>query len=104
MDVETKPEFAASAAERFLALLARMLHEAGTPAHRLEGLLQNCAERLGTRLSVFSLPTWINLAFGDEGRQRIVSFRVEPGSPKLAMLEETFLVADRVARGEHLDP
>ena len=100
MDVETKPEFAASAAERFLALLARMLHEAGTPAHRLEGLLQNCAERLGTRLSVFSLPTWINLAFGDEGRQRIVSFRVEPGSPKLAMLEETFLVADRVARGE----
>jgi uncharacterized membrane protein YjjB (DUF3815 family) len=31
----------------------------------------------------------------------VISFRVEPGSPKLAMLEETFLVADRVARGEY---
>ena len=100
MTVEGKPDPADSAAERFLALLARMLHEAGTPAHRLEGLLHNCAERLGVRLSVFSLPTWIHMAFGDEGRQRTISFRVDPGSPKLAMLEESFIVADRVARGE----
>lgn len=100
MTVERKPEAADSAAERFLAMLARMLHEAGTPAHRLEGLLHNCADRLGIRVSVFSLPTWINISFGEEGRQRVISFRVDPGSPKLAMLEETFLVADRVARGE----
>lgn len=96
--VDAAPE---PAADRFLARLARMLHEAGTPAHRLEGLLQNCAERLGVRLSVFSLPTWIHISIGEEGRQRVISFRVDPGSPKLAMLEETFLVADRVARGEY---
>ena len=88
------------AGDRFLARLARMLHEAGTPAHRLEGLVTTCAERLGLRVSVFSLPTWINISVGDEGEQRAINFRVDPGSPKLAMLEETYLVADRVARGE----
>ena len=96
----SEPLQSAPAGDRFIALLARMLHEAGTPAHRLEGLLQNCAERLGLEISVFSLPTWINIAFGREGAQRSISFRVDPGSPKLAMLEETYLVADRVARGE----
>lgn len=88
------------AGDRFLAMLARMLHEAGTPAHRLEGLVSNCADRLGLKVSVFSLPTWINISIGEEGRQRAINFRVDPGSPKLAMLEETYLVADRVARGE----
>ncbi|MEY4118427.1 MAG: hypothetical protein RLZZ116_1755 [Planctomycetota bacterium] len=102
MPVESDdPALEPAAADRFLARLARMLHEAGTPAHRLEGLLQNCADRLGVRLSVFSLPTWINISIGEEGAQRVISFRVDPGSPKLAMLEETFLVADRVARGEY---
>jgi len=89
-----------SPGERFITALARMLHEAGTPAHRLEGLINSCAERLGLRVSVFSLPTWINISFGEEGHQRTVNFRVEPGSPKLALLEETYLVADRVSRGE----
>ncbi|MEY4823025.1 MAG: hypothetical protein RLY72_2677 [Planctomycetota bacterium] len=88
------------AGDRFLAMLARMLHEAGTPAHRLEGLVTSCADRLGLSVSVFSLPTWINISVGEEGRQRSISFRVDPGSPKLAMLEETYRVADRVAVGE----
>jgi uncharacterized membrane protein YjjP (DUF1212 family) len=101
MPVESLDAAPEPAADRFLARLARMLHEAGTPAHRLEGLLQNCADRLGVRLSVFSLPTWIHISIGEEGSQRVISFRVDPGSPKLAMLEETFLVADRVARGEY---
>ena len=81
-------------------MLARMLHEAGTPAHRLEGLVTSCADRLGLSVSVFSLPTWIHISVGEEGRQRAISFRVDPGSPKLAMLEETYRVADRVAVGE----
>jgi uncharacterized membrane protein YjjP (DUF1212 family) len=90
----------ANAGDEFLVLLARMLHEAGTPAHRLEGLIAACAQRLGLRVSVFSLPTWINISIGEEGAQRSVNFRVDPGAPKLAMLEETYLVADRVVRGE----
>ena len=86
--------------DRFLALLARMLHEAGTPAHRLEALVADCAERLGLSVSIFSLPTWISISVEEQGRQRTTSFRVDPGSPKLALLEETYRVADRVARGD----
>jgi len=88
------------AGDRFLAKLARMLHEAGTPAHRLEGLVTSCADRLGLKVCVFSLPTSINIGIGEEGAQRVMTFRVDPGSPKLAMLEEAYKVADRVARGE----
>ena len=91
--------------DRFLAQLARMLHEAGTPAQRLEGLVAACAERLGVTVSIFSLPTWINISVDDPrgdggGMQRSVNFRVDPGSPKLALLEETHRVADRFISGE----
>ena len=94
-----------SPGERLLAQLARMLHEAGTPAQRLEGLVGACAERLGVSVSIFSLPTWINISvddprLGEAGAQRTVNFRVEPGTPKLALLEETHRVADRFIAGE----
>lgn len=91
--------------DRFLAQLARMLHEAGTPAQRLEGLVSACAERLGVTVSIFSLPTWINISVDDPraeagGVQRSMNFRVDPGAPKLALLEETHRVADRFISGE----
>ncbi len=86
--------------DRFLATLARMLHEAGTPAHRLEGLVTSCAQRLGMNVAIFSLPTWINITVEEAGEQRTVNLRVDPGSPKLALLEGTYRVADRVANGE----
>ena len=86
--------------DRFLATLARMLHEAGTPAHRLEGLVTNCADKLGMSVAIFSLPTWINISVECGDHQRTVNLRVDPGSPKLALLEGTYRVADRVASGE----
>jgi len=91
--------------DRLLAQLARMLHEAGTPAQRLEGLVTACADRLGVTVSIFSLPTWINISVDDAssralGVQRSVNFRVDPGAPKLALLEETYRVADRFVSGE----
>jgi uncharacterized membrane protein YjjP (DUF1212 family) len=91
--------------DRFLAQLARMLHEAGTPAQRLEGLVTACAERLGVTVSIFSLPTWINISVDDPSAgpaaaQRSVNLRVDPGTPKLALLEETYRVADRFVAGE----
>jgi uncharacterized membrane protein YjjP (DUF1212 family) len=86
--------------DRFLALLARLLHEAGTPSHRIESIVSGCAERLGIKASIFSLPTWISISVDDKGTQRTTNFRVDPGSPKMALLEETFRVADRVSTGE----
>jgi uncharacterized membrane protein YjjP (DUF1212 family) len=93
-------ENAGPAGDRFLALLARMLHEAGTPSHRIEALVASCGERLGLRATVFSLPTWISISVDEGGAQRTMNFRVDPGSPKMALLEETFRVADRVESGE----
>jgi uncharacterized membrane protein YjjP (DUF1212 family) len=91
--------------DRLLAQLARMLHEAGTPAQRIEGLVSACADRLGVSVSIFSLPTWINISVedrrpGSDGIQRTMNFRVDPGAPKLALLEETHRVADRFISGE----
>lgn len=86
--------------DRFLALLARLLHEAGTPSHRIESIVAGCAERLGMKVSIFSLPTWISISVDDDGAQRTTNFRVDPGAPKMALLEETFRVADRVSSGE----
>jgi len=86
--------------DRFLASLARLLHEAGTPSHRIESIVSGCADRLGIKASIFSLPTWISISVEDGDRQRTSNFRVDPGSPKMALLEETYRVADRVAAGE----
>lgn len=78
-----------------------MLHEAGSPAYRLEALVGRCARRLGLDAYVFALPTSVNIAVGAEnGAQRVTHFRVDPGSPDIALLEETFRVADQVASGE----
>jgi len=108
-DPSRKAAAAAGAAspvgDRLLAQLARMLHEAGTPAQRLEGLVAACADRLGVRVSIFSLPTWINISVDDPregaaGAQRSVNLRVDPGTPKLALLEETYRVADRFVAKE----
>ena len=86
--------------ERFVALLARMLHEAGTPSHQLEGLVVSCAQRLGLEVYVYATPTSINISVGLPGAQRVTNFRVDPGSPKLALLEATYRVADKVVCGE----
>ena len=87
-------------ADRFLAQLARILHEAGAPAHRLESLVDACALRLGVKVSVFSLPTWISISVDDDDSQRTVNFRVEPGFPRIALLEDVYRIADRVVSGE----
>jgi uncharacterized membrane protein YjjP (DUF1212 family) len=97
-----KPLAAAAGApvgDRLLAQFARSLHEAGAPAQRLEGLVTACAERLGVRASIFSLPTWIHIAVDRGDGQRSVSIRVDPGSPKLALLEATYAIADRFLSG-----
>ncbi|MFM1824249.1 MAG: hypothetical protein RI967_2515 [Planctomycetota bacterium] len=86
--------------DRFLAQLARILHEAGAPAHRLELLVEACAAKLGVRVSVFSLPTWISISVDEEDSQRTVNFRVEPGFPRIALLEDVYRIADRVVSGE----
>ena len=83
----------------FLLRLARALHAAGTPAHRLEEVLVDGASRLGLEGQFFTTPTSIMAAFGPVERQRTHLIRVEPGTVDLGKLAALDAVARDVHRG-----
>jgi uncharacterized membrane protein YjjP (DUF1212 family) len=85
-----------SAPERFLVELARDLHRFGTPAHRLEEQVARCGARLGVPTTMFSLPTFLALAFGPLDRQRVVNLRVDPGVVDLGRLHAIETIQGRV--------
>jgi len=87
-------------AEQFLVELARDLHRFGTPAHRLEEQVSRCGARLGVPTTMFSLPTFIAIAFGPMDRQRIVNLRVDPSSTDLGRLHAMEAIQHRVLHGE----
>lgn len=91
---------ALSDAERFLLELARDLHRFGTPAHRLEEQVSRCGARLGVPTTMFSLPTFLALAFGPLDRQRVVNVRVDPGATDLGRLHAMEGIQRRVLSGE----
>jgi uncharacterized membrane protein YjjP (DUF1212 family) len=86
--------------ERFLVELARDLHRFGTPAHRLEEQVSRCGARLGVPTTMFSLPTFLALAFGPLDRQRVVNLRVDPGSVDLGRLHAIESIQRRVLHRE----
>ncbi len=51
------------------------------------------------RVAIFSLPTWIHIAVDRGQGQRSISMRVDPGSPKLAVLEDAYEVSSRFLAG-----
>ena len=100
MPQPTPDHGALSDAERFLVELARDLHRFGTPAHRLEEQVSRCGARLGVPTTMFSLPTFLALAFGPLDRQRVVNVRVDPGSTDLGRLHAMEGIQRRVLSGE----
>lgn len=86
--------------ERFLVELARDLHRFGTPAHRLEEQVTRCGARLGVPTTMFSLPTFLALAFGPIDRQRVVNLRVDPGVVDLDRLHGIEAIQRRVLHRE----
>src|SRR5262252_7069090 len=84
----------------FAVKLARLLHEYGTPTHRLEEIMDQVTRRIGLEGQFFSLPIGIFLSFGAPEEQRSTLIRVEPSRVdlgKLALLSE---LTGRVIRGE----
>jgi uncharacterized membrane protein YjjP (DUF1212 family) len=86
--------------ERFVVELARDLHRFGMPAHRLEEQVTRCGARLGLATTIFSLPTFLSLAFGPLDRQRVVNLRVDPGTVDLSRLHAIDAIQRRVMRHE----
>ena len=84
-------------AERFLLRLARALHEAGAPSHRIEDAMDGLAPRLGVEGRFFSTPTSIFVSFGDEVEARTTLLRVEPADVNL----ERMVHVDQVLADVH---
>ncbi len=82
----------------FLRDMARALCAYGTPAHRLEAALTECAERLGVSAQFFSTPTSVMVAIGEGPAQQTWLLRVEPGD---VSLEKLVALDDTLARVMH---
>lgn len=91
---------------RFIAELARRLHEYGTSALRLELAIKSVSERLRVATIGLSTPTSITLSFadpddGDDALPRhTLILRVNPGDVNLRRLCEVDAIAERVLSGE----
>jgi len=83
-----------------IAALAKSLHSAGLPAHRLEAMLAQTAERLGTPTQVFALPTGLMVAVGPETDPVTMLLRAEASGAHLERLARLMAIARGVARGQ----
>lgn len=87
---------------RFVAELARRLHQYGTSAPRLERAIDGVSARLGLLPTSLSTPTSITLSFADpdDGElalpRRTMVMRVNPGDVNLRRLCEVDAIAERV--------
>lgn len=82
-----------------LLRFATSLHRAGTPAHRLEGLLDQLATNLGVKARIFSMPTAVFATLGPEGGERTVLLRVAPGGLDIGRQAELDQIAEGVLAG-----
>ncbi len=74
------------AGEAFVLRLARALHVAGAPSHRIEDAMAVLSARLGVEGQFFTTPTSIFAGFGKPEAQRTTLVRVEPGGVNLERL------------------
>ena len=90
---------------RFLKRFARRLHQAGVPAHQLEGMIRAIGRWLGYRCDIWSSPTAVFLTLrrsdDDEDHQYIPMqlIRLEPGSTNLADTAELYDMVEALLRG-----
>ncbi len=91
---------------RFIAKLARRLHQYGTTAGRLEKAIDNVSGRLGLGCNSLATPTSviISVTVLDEGPGALPRstqvLRVDPGEVNLRRLVEVDAIAERVFSGE----
>ncbi|MEN0064264.1 MAG: threonine/serine exporter family protein, partial [Myxococcota bacterium] len=93
------PRPSPEAASRLVLRLAAALHRAGIPAHRLEGLSDLVALRLGAEVRLFSTPTALFAAVGPEHAARTEILRIAPGAPNLGRQAELDAIAESLLTG-----
>lgn len=82
----------------YVLRLGRALHAAGTPADRLEDVLDEASDQLGLEGQFFTTPTSLFAAFGPVERQRTHLIRVQPGAIDLGRLAALHVVVRDVRR------
>jgi uncharacterized membrane protein YjjP (DUF1212 family)/ligand-binding SRPBCC domain-containing protein len=80
----------AAGEEAFVLSLARALHSAGAPSHRLEDALEQVSRSLGLAAQFFSVPTSVFASISRGGRPRTTLLRTEPGDVDLGRLSELY--------------
>lgn len=93
------PALPGGPAETFLLRLARALHEAGAPSHRIEDVMDVLAPRLGVTGRFFSTPTSVFVSFGPESAARTTLLRVEPAGVNLERMHDVDAVLGEVNAG-----
>jgi uncharacterized membrane protein YjjP (DUF1212 family) len=85
---------------KFIMKFGRALHMVGSPAHTLEGTLQDMCQLFGIKGSIVSLPTAIfsSFSFGDEEITKVE--RVIPMGVNLGKLSSVDQIARKVSRGQ----
>lgn len=85
---------------KFITNFGRVLHSVGTPAHTLEGTMQELCRRFGLKGEIVSLPTAVFSSFSD-GEQEVTKIhRVEPVGIDLGKLSRVDMIAREVISGQ----
>ncbi|MDZ4729450.1 MAG: threonine/serine exporter family protein [Xanthomonadales bacterium] len=90
---------------RFLKRYAKALHQAGVPAHQLEGLIQAIARWMGYRCDIWSSPTAVFLSLrtrDDEDEQKPLPMqlvRLRPGAINLAVNADLYEMGEDLIAG-----
>lgn len=82
-----------------MVALGTALHNAGSPAHRLEDAMVRLSKRLDLEGQFFSTPTAIFATFGDDADRSTRLVRVEPGDVDLERLGHLDDLIERVLAG-----
>lgn len=86
-------------APELLLELGCALHEAGSPAHRIEDTMHAVARGLGLEAQVIAQPTLLMVSTRSNGRGDTRVTRVQPGAYDIARLIVVDDILDRAARG-----
>lgn len=90
---------------RFLKRYAKALHQAGVPAHQLEGLIQAIARSLGYQCDIWSSPTAVFLSLrtrDDEDERKPLPMqlvRLRPGAINLAVNADLYEMGEDLIEG-----
>lgn len=87
---------------RFVLRLGKTLHEYGTPAHRLEGILNDTTRQLGLEGDFLVTPTSLTFVFWEQNSEDEFThvMRVCPGGIDLNRLAATHQLVEQVLAGQ----